>query len=111
MINFEFSPYIDIKVSHPEEAMNFYVDNFGWKRISSDCHDQSLSFGPLTIFLSKAESNNPKSNVHFEMATYDNIEDVKTRLEKVGCSYCVSQMKNSYMFTDPYGNNFHIYQK
>jgi hypothetical protein len=45
------------------------------------------------------------------MATAENIETVKAGLEKAGCTYCKSGMKNAYMFTDPYGNNFHIYQK
>lgn len=111
MSHYEFSPFMDIKVSNPKAAAEFYIRHFGWIRAKSDSHEQTLNFGPLTIFLTQAENKSSKSNVHFEMATSDKIENVKAALEKDGCTSCPSGMKNAFMFTDPYGNNFHIWQK
>ena len=111
MSAFEFSPFLDVKVSDPKAAADFYIKHFGWVRSESNAHEQTLNFGPLTVFLSQAEETNAKSNVHFEIATSENIQAVKSRLECAGCTHCSSAMKNSYMFTDPFGNNFHVYQK
>jgi predicted enzyme related to lactoylglutathione lyase len=108
---FEFSSYIDIKVSDPKAAAEFYAKNFGWALEKSDCHEHTLKFGPLTIFLTQSEGKTVRSNIHFEMACAGEIEAVKAGLEKAGCTYCKSGMKDAYMFTDPFGNNFHIYQK
>jgi hypothetical protein len=107
---FEFSPFIDVKVIDPVAAAQFYIEYFGWLRIEGD-HEQTLKFGPLTVFLTKAKNKMDTSNVHFEMTTSEDIESLKLNLEKLGCTYCKSGMKNAYMFTDPFGNNFHIYQK
>jgi predicted enzyme related to lactoylglutathione lyase len=111
MTAYEFSPFLDIKVSDPVAAANFYIKHFGWTRSESNAHEQTLTFGPLTVFLTQADAPSVKSNVHFEIATSENIQTVKSKLEKAGCTYCSSSMANSYMFTDPFGNNFHVYQR
>ncbi len=67
------------EVIDPAAAAQFYIENFGWTRIEGD-HQQTLKFGPLTIFLTKTQNRINTSNVHFEMTTGEDIESLKLRL-------------------------------
>ena len=108
---FKPSSYIDIKVNDPDKASKFYADALNWEKIPPQGHNHTFKFGALTIFVTKSDLDLQKSNVHFEMSTDENIEDVKKRLLRLGCNTCDSAMEKAYMFTDPFGNNIHIYQE
>ncbi len=113
---FKLSPNIAINVSHSELAAKFYQDTFGFECIKSHTTPNrgiEMKSGATSFWIDQGSKPEDTGKVFFEFYVED-LEKAKAKLLEVGCKSLYLTTTTSHigeMFKDPYGLNFHLYEK
>lgn len=106
-MNFRLSKCIAVNVKDYEKAIAFYRDTLGWELVKYTPTESQFNKGELTFFI---EASDKPYDVFFEYEV-DNFEEAKAKLLSEGCTIRQEYSTRNMMFTDPYGMNFHVYEK
>jgi catechol 2,3-dioxygenase-like lactoylglutathione lyase family enzyme len=105
---FELSNYIAYQVRDYDKAVNFYKEVMGFELMKYTEQESKFKAGNTYFFVEKNEEGGVA--VFFEFVT-DDIEAAKAKLLSEGCKITSSYSDKSHMFSDPYGMNFHVYER
>jgi catechol 2,3-dioxygenase-like lactoylglutathione lyase family enzyme len=101
-----FGPGVAIGVRSYKDAIKFYEETLGLTLHKYGDKESEFRCGGTPVFI----EDNEKEQVTWIEFKSDNVEELKTRLEKAGCLLTKTHLDNSYLVVDPYGMRFHIYQ-
>ena len=107
-MEFRMTKHIALNVRDYEKAIPFYRDVLGWELIKTTDKESHFKKGDTNFYTEKADEK-PYA-VFFEYEV-DDISAVKDKLLSEGCVIRTAYSEKSIMFTDPYGTNFHVYEK
>jgi predicted dithiol-disulfide oxidoreductase (DUF899 family) len=97
---------IAVQVKNKQEAVHFYTNILGMKQVQESTQETKLLFGGHHFYVE--ESND--LNVYFEFATKD-VEKSRLELLDNGCTITKQFSDKSMMIQDPYGMNFHLFER
>lgn len=104
--DFDLTNNIAIQVNHQPEAVKFYTEVLGMKEDWSNALESKLTFGGQNFYVEQSEDK----KVFFELAVKD-IHSVKEKLLNHGCIVTKEYHEKSLMIADPYGMNFHLFER
>lgn len=105
---FELSNYIAYQVRNYEKAVEFYKTVMGFELIKYTDAESKFKAGNTYFFVEKKEEGGVA--VFFEFVV-DDINAAKEKLLSEGCKITSTYSQKSHMFSDPYGMNFHVYER
>lgn len=108
-MKFNFSPHVAFDVKNYEKAIKFYVEVLGMELVKKDDEEAELKSGNFSFHISHRDA----FNTYFEFNVED-AEAARELLESKGCSSIETltpEGESSYLISDPYGMNFHIWPK
>jgi predicted dithiol-disulfide oxidoreductase (DUF899 family) len=104
--DFDLTNNIAIQVKNQPEAIDFYRNVIGMTKIWSNSEETKLSIGGNNFYFEKGDGN----KVYFEFAVKD-FNQAKELLLYNGCIITKEYNERSIMVTDPYGLNFHLFER
>jgi catechol 2,3-dioxygenase-like lactoylglutathione lyase family enzyme len=107
-MEFRMTNYIAVNVRDYEKSVAFYRDVLGWELVKYTPAESKFKKGDTWFFI--AQQDEKAYAVFFEYEV-DNLKETKTKLLSEGCTEGQKFAEKSIMFTDPYGMNFHVYEK
>jgi len=107
-MEFRMTKHIAVNVRNYENSIAFYRDTLGWELIKDNGKESHFKKGDTNFYIETAD--NKAYAVFFEYEV-DNIQEAKEKLLSEGCKIRTDYSEKSIMFTDPYGMNFHVYEK
>ena len=108
-MDFKFSPHVAFDVRNFEKALKFYTEVLGMELIGKDDEEAELKCGDMTFHISHRDTG----NVFFDFDVED-ADAARELLEAEGCSSIETLTvdgRTSYLISDPFGMNFHIWPK
>ncbi|WP_042142308.1 DUF899 family protein [Paucisalibacillus sp. EB02] len=104
--DFDLTNNIAIRVQNQPEAINFYTNILGMTKAWSNEDETKLTFGGQNFYIEKSNGN----KIFFELAVKD-FKNAKETLLTHGCVVTKEYNEKSLMFADPYGLNFHLFER
>jgi catechol 2,3-dioxygenase-like lactoylglutathione lyase family enzyme len=105
-MKFEFSPFVAVEVSDYERACEYYEKVLGMQMIKKHPVESHLKSGDMNFFISGTQ----KKEIFFEFRVED-AEAAKKLLEQNGCKVTNVYSEKSFLVSDPFGLNYHIFQE
>ncbi len=107
-MEFRLKKHIAFNVRQYEGAVRFYRDVLGWQLIKEGYNQAHFKKDDTNFY--PAENEKEAGVFYFEYEV-NNIKEARETLLNAGCSIQTIYSETSMMFTDPFGSNFHVYQK
>lgn len=105
-MKFEFSPFVAVEVKDYEKACEYYEKVLGMELVKKHPVESHLKSGVMNFFVSETE----KKEMFFEFKVEDAAE-AKKLLEANGCKITTVYSEKNFLVSDPFGLNYHVFQK
>lgn len=108
-MKFNYSQNIAFETNaDPVQAAQFYQEVFGMKKTGETDSHIALECDAMNFYVEKTPK--PEAGKTYFEFWVDDIDEAKRLLEAKGCTARRSGLSNAYMFTDPFGICWHVYQ-